>query len=422
MSFTEIQEACRTVEGDLKSYAASENRHFINQHKIVLYDWMCYPTRPPEHILYLISNLLESLQVPDQFDVKDFKFDLATLTLQGIAKRLLVTSNKMILNGAWEAVILCCIKYVNVDLNNRFYFADLPWIADAICSPSLCPNPYMRLEMLTLLWRFSLISGNKEKCCRIFTGFVDTINQVNLEHLYSEEGPDMQCSAKDILQVFTALSCSSYDVTAIGRKIHMQLEDNCFGNEVKFLANSLKLTGKLAKIAESKYRKDGNTLRKCIRRCITLFMHANGLLFDKGTAELYIVCRHPFLLPYATSAISDITDATLSVSSKIHHVPPFSICSSQSKYGKLVERRKNLYRKLMNRRNRLVCDIDLPYKPALPTMLLEREILSTPGGSNEVFKNLVSRYPVLELAFDNKENGDFGISHYNDSEDEYVGL
>ncbi|CAL4159962.1 unnamed protein product, partial [Meganyctiphanes norvegica] len=256
-----LKEACRDLEPVLRTLLTTETdiqgsykNRVRTRRKIAR--WMKDPARTPEEIFYMLDPFFQSIQGSPPSAGFIPQSALAIVTLEHLAQpqqqqqqqAIDINRNPKVIEGHWEYILWMCTKYLETTSRlwcpyplKYFVSASLTWL----CDPLLCPNPYLRLEMLRLilLFEFEFEYGDSQ-WSYVLEGFISTMCDIKVEHLESK-GLELVFNACDLIELFDILQTKKL-LPCIGEKIKVQLTANESGREVVFLANIFKLLGKLA--------------------------------------------------------------------------------------------------------------------------------------------------------------------------------
>lgn len=384
-----LKEACRDLEPVLRTLLTTETdiqgsyRNRVRTRRKIA-RWMKDPARTPDEIFYMLDPFFQSIQGSPPSAGFIPQSALAIVTLEHLAQPQQQQANESsrnpkVIEGNWEYILWMCTKYLETTSRlwcpyplKYFVSASLNWL----CDPLLCPNPYLRLEMLRLilLFEFEFEYGDSQ-WSYVLEGFISTMCDINVDHLESK-GLELVFNSCDLIELFDILQTKKL-LPCIGEKIMSQLNANELGREVLFLVNVFKLLGKLV-LMELKVVKTQNFINNklkdmepmeaikyplnCLKSTFKFFLEFLGLLFEGGTATLSTACQHPLVAPSVSTAIADISEAVINLESlicsfkfdpvitqKLLQLPMMELREKLVKYFCVQIKEKPLHLKLLQR-------------------------------------------------------------------------
>ncbi|CAL4124787.1 unnamed protein product [Meganyctiphanes norvegica] len=276
-------------------------------------NWLSDTNPAPEEILKTIA-------APDQ--------DCVTHVLVGLAilEHIAAVVPRIVIKTDWENVIWTVIQtFENAHATTcKFRHRIKTFIANALCSPSTCPDPYIRIEMMGSFFSFGcmLIMCKDSDLAKIAEAFVTVMTDINIDALEVHLGSNLFCNAKNVKDLMNSLLTRGH-LSHIGERILDQIEHNKPRRELYFFINIIKLIGRLSltasnKIWNSKHFKQPISCKLFLLcSCISLLNNGLDHLFNEDSAKFRKVCQHSILLPYITNSISEITHSILTIHSQI---------------------------------------------------------------------------------------------------------
>lgn len=386
-----LKEACRDLEPVLRMLLTTETDLEGDKNRVrtrrKIARWMKDPARTPEEIFYMIDPFFQSIQGNPPSAGFIPQSALAIVTLEHLAQpqpsqqplhqqqqTIESSRNPKVIEGCWEFILWICTKYLETTSRlwcpyplKYFVSASLNWL----CDPALCPNPYLRLEMLRLilLFEFEFEYGDAQ-WSYVLEGFINTMCDINVEHLETK-GLKLVLNACDLIELFEILQNKNL-LPFIGGRIMVQLNENKKGREVIFLGNVFKLLGKLAimelKMVSNNKLKDMEPMEvikyplNCLKSTFRFLLELLSLLFEDRIATLSTACQHPLLAPSVSTAIADISAAVINLESlicsfhfdpiitqKLLQLPMMELREKLVKYFGVQNQEKPLHLKLLQR-------------------------------------------------------------------------
>ncbi|CAL4104518.1 unnamed protein product [Meganyctiphanes norvegica] len=229
---------------------------------------------------------------------------------------------RSVIEGPWGDVLQIVIPHLQhfETFSYKFrYSAEYKtksFIANILCFPSMCPNPYIRLEMIGLICNLEFLHKyNHYEKGKLAEGFVTTMADISIDVIEIHLDNYLSCSIDNIQDLIDMLYDSGY-LHDIGDKILLQLEQNSPGKEVYFFANLFNLIGRLSLYTSKESKENQFTKLVIVKVGISLLYDLNKL-FDRDFAKFRKACQHHILLPHITNSIAEITYSIITLHSQI---------------------------------------------------------------------------------------------------------
>lgn len=243
-----LEDVSRILKSNLKTVLENQDDNeivYTLQMNNSLFNWITDPRQSPKDIVYLLDTCLREL---DGFNTcKMFKALVSFICLEAVAKR-----RPAVLSGSWEQVAYIVVKYSwdSWDLfkmKGHVQPLTLKWILE-YCSPTLCPNPCLRLELFRLFMVFgksrNIVEDYDWRTLR--NSLVSTMCEISTRYSSLTVNHVPKCSAR---YLYVIMENNHIDMKSIMERDHPKTR------RIEILSATAKLAGMFALLEKDRHKR-----------------------------------------------------------------------------------------------------------------------------------------------------------------------
>ncbi|CAL4158040.1 unnamed protein product [Meganyctiphanes norvegica] len=279
-----------------------DGQRFLEQHLRELQD----PSMPPEKALELLRSPFWSHEAYSKGDNEPVVIFIAYMNF------IITKIPKGCVDGIWDDILRKTLMYT-ITFSHRIHGMGLKylrlsiWLNKSLSTPSMCPNPYTRLELFRLIRKVQINSDSMNWECLCIT-FIQTICEIKPHHLYPSGNEDDMLF--DITDLSNIISNFDYEEFRYNLSVYFHTQDHntnvkTVNSKETFISHCIQLVGVFA-VRISRNKDSLQQLNELDRCCNFLTSEIDFFIYDFSD----VVSRQPFRR-FVVETVRDLSAAII---------------------------------------------------------------------------------------------------------------